>query len=75
MRFRQSPLFLGYYSKLLHSVNEDDDILTGREEARVTQKEEENEILDLDDPEELWKRSALPYVLFRYVFCVCLKLS
>jgi A-kinase anchor protein 10 len=66
VRFKQSHLFLAYHSKLLHSVNESESVFDGRRPSSVVTERESKDVLDLDDPDELWRKPKLSF-RFGYV--------
>lgn len=55
--FKQSQLFLRYQNQLLHTISEGDDRSEAASSERCTVTER---VVDLDDPEELWRRTHLP---------------
>ena len=56
--FKQSPLFLRYQNQLLHTISEGDDCSEDPSSELGTASEQ---VVDLDDPEELWCRAHLPW--------------
>ena len=55
--FKQSQLFLRYQNQLLHTISEGDD---HSEDASSELSTATEQVVDLDDPEELWSRAHLP---------------
>ena len=56
--FKQSQLFLRHQNQLLHTISEGDDRSEDASSELSTAATEQ--VVDLDDPEELWSRAHLP---------------